>query len=102
MEFSISSLPLPVRLRPAVPMTDDEFLLFCRRNDLLQIERQSSGEIIIMSPAGGESDRREIFAASELLYWAEEDGRGVSYGSSAGFILPDGAHALTRRRLGSA
>jgi Uma2 family endonuclease len=91
MQFSLSGLPLPVRIRPAVPMTDDEFLAFCGANDLLNIERQSSGEIIVMTRAGGASDRREIFVASELLYWAEEDGRGIFFGSSAGFILADGA-----------
>ena len=91
MEFSLSALPLPVRIRPAKRLSDDEFLAFCGANDLLNIERQSTGEIVVMTPAGGESNRREIFVASELLYWAEEDGRGISYGSTAGFILPDGA-----------
>ena len=91
MEFSLAALPLPARIRPEKAMTDDEFLAFCRANDLLNIERQSSGEIIVMTPAGGARDRREILVASELLYWAEEDGRGISFGSSAGFILSDRA-----------
>jgi Uma2 family endonuclease len=72
-------------------MDDDALLAFCRANDGLKIERGSSGEIVMMTPAGGRSDRRGLFLARELDYWAEEDGRGVAFGSSAGFILPDGS-----------
>ncbi len=72
-------------------MDDDAFLVFCRANDNLRIERESSGEIVIMTPAGGQSDRRGLFVARELDYWAEEDGRGVAFGATAGFNLPDGS-----------
>jgi Uma2 family endonuclease len=91
MTYDLSSIPLPARFRPDVAMDDDAFLAFCRANDGLRIERESSGEIVMMTPAGGRSDRRGLFLARELDYWAEEDGRGVAFGSSAGFILPDGS-----------
>ena len=91
MQLSISSLPLPVRLRSAVPLTNDEFLLFCRARKPLNVERQSLGEIVIVTPTGGENNRRQLFVATELLHWAKGDGRGVSYSSSARLILAAGA-----------
>lgn len=91
MPFDLSSMPLPARFRPEVPMDDDAFLAFCRANDSLRIERESSGEIVVMTPAGGRSDRRGLFICRELDYWAEEDGTGVAFGPTAGFILKDGS-----------
>jgi Uma2 family endonuclease len=91
MLYDVSSLPLPATVRPEDAMDDDALLAFCRANDGLRIERESSGEIVMMTPAGGQSDRRGLFLAGELDHWAEEDGRGVAFGSSAGFILADGS-----------
>ena len=91
MSYDICSLPLPARFRPDGEMDDDAFLAFCRANDGLRIERERSGDIVVMSPAGGGSDRRGLFVARELDCWAEKDGRGVAFGSTAGFVLPDGS-----------
>jgi Uma2 family endonuclease len=93
MTYEIASIPLParVRLEIEIEMDDDAFFAFCRANDGLRIERESSGEIVVMTPAGGRSDRRGVFIIRELDYWAEEDGGGVAFGSTAGFVLPDGS-----------
>jgi Uma2 family endonuclease len=70
---------------------DEEFLGFCEANPDLRLERTANGEIIIVPPAGGESDYRGLEAAGQLRNWARKDGRGRSFGASAGFILPDGS-----------
>jgi Uma2 family endonuclease len=91
MSFAVAELELPVRIRPLKPMSEEELLRFCAANEGLRIEREPDGELVIMTPAGGESNRREVFIARELDFWAEESGNGVAYGSTAGFNLPDGS-----------
>jgi Uma2 family endonuclease len=48
-------------------------------------------ELVIMAPTGSETGRRsgELFYAS--MAWAKKDGTGISFDSSTGFTLPNGA-----------
>ena len=71
--------------------SDEAFAEFCRANPDLRIERNSRGEIIVMPPAGGESSNRNISLAAQLYNWADQDGRGQAFDSSAGFRLTDGS-----------
>ena len=83
--------PLQVRLQPALCPTDDQFYDFCRQNRHLRIERNATGDVTIMPPAGWESSRRNADITAQLFAWALEDGSGVAADSSAGYILPNGA-----------
>ena len=76
---------------PERPMSDEEFFAFCQLNRKLRIERTSDGEVIVMTPSGGESGRINAKASARLCDWAESDGTGVSFDSSTGFFLPNGA-----------
>lgn len=89
-EITWAGLPLPVTVRPAAPMTDEEIIAFSRRNRPYQIERNSKGELEIMSPVGGDGSRWETIVSGELLYWAKEHG-GIAFGPNGGFNLPDGS-----------
>lgn len=79
------------RLILADPLNEDAYLSFCEANPGLRIERTAKGEIVIVPPAGGESDYRSLEIAGELRAWAKKDGRGIAFGSSAEFLLPNGA-----------
>jgi Uma2 family endonuclease len=81
----------PLRLRAERPLTDAELFEVCRLNRELRIERSSTGEIIIMPPTRGETGRRNASLTAQLARWSERDGTGVSFDSSTGFILPNGA-----------
>ena len=63
----------------------------CLVNRDLRIERTASGEVIIMSPAFSDTGNRNFKIAVQLGNWAEEDGTGETFDSSAGFTLPNGA-----------
>jgi Uma2 family endonuclease len=89
-EMTLTGIPLPITLRPPVPLTDDEIMIFSRRNRPYQIERNVSGELEIMSPAGGEGSAWEALVILELGLWARDHG-GVSFSSNCGFNLPDGS-----------
>ena len=91
MNWAIQDVPLPARLRPPAPLSDEELMAFSEANKPCRVERLASGEILVMTPSGFENNRREAFVVAELFAWAEADGRGVAFSSNAGFNLPDGS-----------
>lgn len=81
-----------VVLRPGREFTDDDFFDFCQQqHELLRIERNAKGEIIIMPPVGFEGASIETEVAGELRDWAKRDGRGLAFGANTGMKLPDGS-----------
>lgn len=82
---------LPMRIRPARPLDDDELFELCAANGELRIERTADGELIIMPPTGGETGNRNFNVTAVLGAWVRRDGTGVGFDSSTGFILPNGA-----------
>jgi Uma2 family endonuclease len=82
---------LPMRVRFAVPLDDDDLFEFCAANSDLQIERTSDGELIIMPPTGGETGRRNFDLIGQFAAWVRQDSTGIGFDSSTGFLLPNGA-----------
>jgi Uma2 family endonuclease len=74
-----------------VPMTEEQFYQFCLANRDLRIERTADGEVIVMPPAFSDTGNRNFNIAVQLGSWAEQDGTGLGFDSSAGFTLPNGA-----------
>ncbi|MBL8216074.1 MAG: Uma2 family endonuclease [Bryobacterales bacterium] len=83
--------PVKLSLRPDQKLDADAFYDFCVANPDIRMELTAEGEIIVMPPAGMESDHQSLQAGSKLQQYADRDGRGVASGSSAGFTLPSGA-----------
>ena len=88
---SPEGIVLSLELRPVVRLSDDEFFDFCRLNADLRIERSAGGGITIMPPAGGETSDRNSEINMQLRLWAKRDGTGVTFDSSAAFVLPNEA-----------
>jgi Uma2 family endonuclease len=86
-----SPAPLTINLPEVLSMTHAQFYEFCQANPDLRIERTALGEVIIMSPAFSDTGNRNLGVAGQLWVWAEQDGTGVGFDSSAGFTLPNGA-----------
>ena len=84
-------LPLVLRARPALKVSDDEFFEFCRQNRDLRIEQTAGGEWIIMPPTGFETGNRNQEVSRQLGNWARQDDTGIAVDSSTGYILPNGA-----------
>jgi len=81
-----------LRITPLVGELDDDRLFeFCQLNQQLRIERTSDGEVVVMPPTGGDVASFEFRLAAVFGNWVEADGRGLGFGPSAGFILPNGA-----------
>jgi Uma2 family endonuclease len=72
-------------------MSEEQFYDFCHLNPDLQIERAATGEVIVMSPAFLDTGNRNFKISQQLANWADQDGTGEGFDSSAGFTLPNGA-----------
>ena len=77
--------------KPMQRLSDQEFFDFCQANPELRIERTSEGDLIIMSPTGGNTGRRNFNLTYQFGLWLETYSDGIGFDSSTGFILPNGA-----------
>jgi Uma2 family endonuclease len=75
----------------ALNLTDEKFMELCLDNPTLRLEMTARGELIVMGPTGSETGRRNARLNFRLCQWAEQDGTGICFDSSAGFKLPNGA-----------
>ncbi|NJL47657.1 MAG: Uma2 family endonuclease [Leptolyngbyaceae cyanobacterium SM2_5_2] len=94
LRIQTEATPLVVDLSSLVPqsrLTREQFYTFCRQNRDLRIERNANGEIMVMPPAFSDTGNRNFKVALQLGRWAEQEGSGEGFDSSAGFTLPNGA-----------
>lgn len=91
LPIEIEINPMVLKFHPVITMTDDQLFDFCQLNQDFRTERNTTGEIVIMSPTGSETDERKFDLIGQLWVWTKQDGTGVGFGSSGGFTLPSGA-----------
>ncbi len=92
MQVVVPDIPaLPVIIRPPNPHDNAFFEALCAANRDLRLERTRDGEILIMSPAGGETGFRNSDITMQLSVWSHRDGRGRAFDSNTGYYLPNGA-----------
>ena len=75
----------------ATKVSDEEFAELCRLNPELQLERTSEGDLVIISPTGGRTGRRNAKLNARVTTWTEQDGTGQAFDSSTLFTLPNTA-----------
>lgn len=73
-----------------VHLTDEQFYQLCIHNPALKIERSSAGVLIVRSPVGGDSGKREMSLGGELYLWNKQANLGEVFSSSTLFELPNG------------
>lgn len=82
---------ITVTLKSLLDLTDDAFYELCRSNPDVKFERTATGELIVMSPTGGESGYRNANITIDLGVWNRQTQLGLSFDSSTCFKLPNGA-----------
>jgi Uma2 family endonuclease len=75
----------------AIQLTDDQFYQLCQDNRDLRLELTSLGELIVMSPVGGESGKTEASLIIDVGNWNRRTQLGEVFSSSTVFKLPNGA-----------
>lgn len=85
------TLPIHLHMGAELRLSDDELFRLCQLNRELRIERAANGDLEIMTPVGSEGSSRNAELTFALVRWSREDGTGVAFDSSAGFLLDSGA-----------
>lgn len=80
-----------LNLDPIIHLTDEQFYELCQANRDLKFERNAQGELIIVSPVGGEGGIQEADLITDLNNWNRQTGLGKVFSSSTIFKLPNGA-----------
>lgn len=81
---------LTLKLDSVVRLTDEQFYQLCQDNPELKLERAATGELIVMSPTGGETGKHNSDLIADLVFWNRRTKLGVVFDSSTGFKLPNG------------
>ena len=74
-----------------VGLTREQFFQLCRDNSDFFLELSAQKELIIMSPPGANTSRRNAIIIQRLGNWAEKDRTGVVFDCACHFDLPNGA-----------
>ncbi|NEQ83010.1 MAG: Uma2 family endonuclease [Moorea sp. SIO2I5] len=80
-----------VNFNSILELTDDQFYQLCRNNPEIKFERNAKGEVIIMSPTGGETGNRNSEINADFVIWNRRTKLGKVFDSSTCFKLPNGA-----------
>ncbi len=91
MGFTQDLPRVDLHIPPTIRLDDDLLFAICQANRDCRIERTPKGDIQIMPPTGGVTGKRNCDLIVDVGLWARQDGRGVAFDSSTGFILPNGA-----------
>ncbi|NET24770.1 Uma2 family endonuclease [Okeania sp. SIO1I7] len=83
---------LTIELNSVIDMTEEQFFQLCQKNPDLRFERNSQGDLIIMSPTGGETGSYNAGLISKIWIWNEQRKLGIVFDSSTGFQLPNGSN----------
>jgi len=89
MNLAFDDYEMSMRIRFEQPPSDDDLLRFSIENHPWRVERDSNGELIVMTPVHSLGGAIEGDVYAELAFWTRADGRGKCFGPNAGFTLPD-------------
>jgi Uma2 family endonuclease len=74
-----------LNLNPLTTLTPEQFYLLCVNNPEAQLERSPQGELIIMSPSGGEQGIKEANLIFVIGNWNRQTNLGIVFSSSTIF-----------------
>ncbi len=81
-----------IDFNPIIKIDDEQFYQLCRHNPEISLERNQKGEILIMSPTGGETGNRNAELIVQFGIWNRQKKLGKIFDSSTCFRLPLGSN----------
>jgi Uma2 family endonuclease len=81
----------PIVLNPFVELSDEQFYQLCQDHRDLKFELTALGELVIVTPVGGERGSWEADLIGDLVYWNRQTQLGKVFSSSTCFKLPNGS-----------
>ncbi|WP_375510195.1 Uma2 family endonuclease [uncultured Nostoc sp.] len=82
---------LTINFAPVLQITDEQFFQLCQINELIRFERNADSTLLLMPLVGGLTSNRNANLTAQLGVWNRHESLGIAFGSSVGFILPNGA-----------
>ncbi|MBZ8180897.1 Uma2 family endonuclease [Oscillatoria salina] len=82
---------ITVNFDSILEITTEQLYQLSQKNPDLQFERNQKGELLVISPTGGETGKCNFNIALKLGIWNEQTQLGVCFDSSTGFHLPNNA-----------
>jgi Uma2 family endonuclease len=79
-----------IDLSSITTFSDDQFDRLCANNPELKFERTPTGELVIMSPTGGETGKNNAELVIDFGIWNRRTKLGVVFDSSTCFRIPGG------------
>lgn len=83
---------ITVNFNSIIDLDDEQFYRLCRHNPDTKFERNAEGEMIVTSPTGGETGKRNAKLIARLIIWNERTKLGGVFDSSTGYKLPNGVN----------
>jgi Uma2 family endonuclease len=83
--------PAPLHLPLDLRLTPEQFERVCQANPEAVLELAADGHLLIMTPTGSETSRRNSRLTMRLLLWADRQGGWLVFDSSGAFRFPDGS-----------
>jgi Uma2 family endonuclease len=84
----VDSLPLDLS---TLILTSEQFSQLCVANPEQPLELTAQGVLVVMSPVGGESGKKESRLNAKVFNWNEDTQLGEVFSSSTIFKLPNGS-----------
>jgi Uma2 family endonuclease len=81
----------PLTIPKGFKITPEQFEQLAYAEQLARLELTKTGELIIMSPTGGEAGRKNFNLYLDLGNWNRQTKLGEAFDSSTIFVLPNGA-----------
>ncbi|MEW5856544.1 MAG: Uma2 family endonuclease [Cyanobacteriota bacterium] len=72
-------------------LTHEGFVELAQANQDLRMERAATGEVIVMPPTYPWTGKQNSGLNAQLWLWNRQTGLGITFDSSTGFTLPNGA-----------
>jgi Uma2 family endonuclease len=80
-----------LNLAPVMQLTHEDFSQLCQANPEIAFELTAQGELVIVSPVGGEGGSQEADLIIQVGIWNRQTQLGKVFSSSTIFRLPNGA-----------
>ena len=82
---------MPIAIPKGFRITPEQFDQLAQVEQLSKIELTERGELIVMSPTGGEAGEKNFNLYIDLGIWNRQTKLGKAFASSTVFVLPNGA-----------
>ncbi|WP_186708994.1 Uma2 family endonuclease [Euhalothece natronophila] len=84
-------MAMPISIPKGFKVTPEQFDQLAAIDQLSRLELTETGELIVMSPTGGEAGAKNFNLYIDLGIWNRQTKLGKAFDSSTVFILPNGA-----------